>query len=299
MAEPDSDQEESVGTGSNDLEVFLGKLIPSNDFHPQALVEPKSAYELLDEAPNGRKLMKYLFHSAKDDDCRSSELQRITSSIAEKWFEEERRSSTQLTPAALQLDAPVIFSWSKKASGTRSNATVDRKTNPAGETTNQILFKSISSRLSEIAKHREDMRGAAKEAHEAMDPESSLRKQQWAVSEFHVDPLQPFVARALPRESKKENTSKKKAKRRSILNFWGLNTESKRKEKLKVTKEDVVEKPQDNGPTAAEMSELVENPTEKRTQEVTPTLLDQPASQPSPASAMSMSSFVPLQPKKK
>lgn len=299
QAGPDSGQEEPVAEKSKSVEELLDELVPRDGFEPLTSIEPRTAFQLLDDAPNGRKLMNYLFHSSRDKDRCGSELQRATSIIAHEWFEEERKATSQLKPAALQLDVPVIFSWSKKSGASRSTTASDRKTSAPCETTNQVLFKSVSSRLSEINKHRENARMAALQDERDLDPESSLRKQQWAGSEFHVDPLQPFVAKALPRESKRDNTAKKKVKRRSILNFWGLNGESRRKEKPKAVKEDTAEEPQDKGRPASKTLPKDDKPVEKKVQDPLADLFDQPASPSPPASSMSMSTFVPLQPKKK
>lgn len=299
MTGSDSDKSSPIDQTSS-VEEILEQLLPSDDFQPRGPAKLESVFELLDEAPNSRKLMNYLFHSSKGDDCRNGRLERATSLIAGTWFEEEKRASSQLTPAALQLDTPVIFSWSKKATGTKVNAPVDRKHNTTNETTNQILFKSISLRLNEITKHTQDIKEKAESAGGSADPESSLRKQQWAVSEFHVDPLQPFVARALPRESKKENTTKKKAKRRSLLHFWGFSSDSKRKDKPKATEEqDIQEAAQQRALSLDETPEHAEKKAEKNIQKAPSCPPGKQASPVPSASAVSMSSFVPLQPKKK
>lgn len=343
-----SSTEKSGSPVSAEVDKFLDELIPSLHLGTPDLDRSEDSrvlYELLDAVPHGRKVMNRLFHSGSGSDIRktpygqhNSHLQRAASSIAEQWFEEEKRASSQVTPATLQLDAPVIFSWSKKAGSikgaTTSSDSRNFKESTAGETTNQILFRSISSKLSKIVTQREDLHKRSNENVLAQESERSQHSNGWADSQFRVDPLQPFVAKALPKESRRETSARKKTnhtKRRSLLNFWSSN--SKRKDKEKESREAKPEELVNNEKLPDESEQglsplqepshdsrmvletlQVSNKAEKLPElpdnaEVTvgdaelpaPTQLQPPSSpaRESSVSTLSMNSFIPLQPTKK
>ncbi|QLQ78351.1 hypothetical protein HG537_0A05980 [Torulaspora globosa] len=279
--------EEPVSSSQRrEIDEQLDTLIPLSQITSRESEESRILYELLDEVPNGRKLMNHLVSCASDVQFEGQalgQLHKVASAIADRWYDEERRASTQALPAALQLDAPVIFSWSKKASVVKNSPQKSKSHVVARETTNQTLFKCISGRLSEIANKRDTVRrGSADED----GSESSMGKHRWASSKFHVDPLQEFVATALPRASKKENSEKKKIKRRSLLNFWSGSTHRK-KEDRKTTKE-------------TELSQ-VRNSTEQSNHIETNSIAEEEPDQPDLVldNALNLNSFIPLQPKKK
>lgn len=279
-------EEPASSSQRREIDQQLDTLLPLSPITDAESQETTILYELLDEVPNGRKLMNHLVSSTsdvqlKEQDLSHGSLHKAASAIAGRWYDEERRASTQALPAALQLDAPVIFSWSKKAAKTST-----QKSKPhavARESTNQTLFKSISARLAEIAK-REALQREPVDEDGSRRSESSASKHRWASSQFHVDPLQEFVATALPRASKKENSEKKKVKRRSILNFWGGGT--KRKEDRKTTKEAEPSSTEQSHQTDATcIDEEAEPELGSRTQ--------------LSHSTLNLNSFIPLQPKKK
>lgn len=290
-----SDYDEAVSNSMiQEIHQRLDELLPLEPITTEATEEPRILYELLDEVPNGRKVMNHIFHSATGLQVDTQELynghfHRTASRIADRWYEEEKRASTQALPAALQLDAPVIFSWSKKGSGTKNSPQKNTPDSSVRETTNQTLFKSIAGRLSEIAKQRDVLQDGFEEHEGSERAQTSPSKQRWAKSEFHVDPLQEFVVTSLPRP-KKETSDKKKAKRRSILNFWGGNNKKKeeRKSTTTVPVRDSTEQPEPL--EEINMENALEHPKQDfPKQEI-------PVSSPG---AMSLNSFIPLQPKKK
>lgn len=298
----EASEETSSSSERREIDERLDALLPLDPTTEEESEEPRTLYELLDEVPNGRKLMNHLFCSATElqlDERQLSKghLHKTASVIADRWYEEEKRASTQALPAALQLDAPVIFSWSKKAAGGKTSSQKTTPNSSVRDTTNQTLFKSISARLNQIAKQGEIGQQDTCYEDGSIRSEMSPSKQRWASSEFHVDPLQQFVATALPRASKRENNDKKKVKRRSILNFWGSGGNHKKKEDRKTNKE--VEPDQDRKsselPQPIEQNTIAEDP-----EPIKQDLPEQGSQIQSPSSAaMSLNSFVPLQPKKK
>ncbi|QLL30788.1 hypothetical protein HG536_0A06030 [Torulaspora globosa] len=292
-----ADEESASSPERREIDQQLDALLPLSQITDAESEQPRILYELLDEVPHGRKLMNHLLSSASDlqlneQDLCHGHLHKAASATADRWYEEERRASTQALPAALQLDAPVIFSWSKKAAAAKTSPQKSKPHAAARETTNQTLFKSISARLTEIARQRETLQHGPMDENGSRRSESSASKHQWASSEFHVDPLQEFVARALPRASKKEHSEKKKVKRRSLLNFWGGGTH-KRKEDRKATQE----AEPNQGRYSTEQSHHIEASSIAEEAEPGRPALENHTQLPD--TALNLNSFIPLQPKKK
>lgn len=251
MVDTGVDEAEVVDEIISNVGVFLNELIPVDNYTDKVKEsngERRIIYELLDEVANGRKLMNCLFHSnvlphtnGAVPIYEGNQLQRQSSKIAQRWFEIEKRTTSKATSATLQVDAPVIFSWSKKSPSTTDlEITNTKKSSEAtiNEATNQVFYKSISTRLDQIASESKywqtfTQQGAANDM--GVD-ETSPQKSQWANSNFRVDPLQTFVAQALPKETKKESPIKKKnsSKGRNLFNFWNKHSKhSKHKNRVK------------------------------------------------------------------
>lgn len=257
MVDTGTNEEETVNEVISNIGGFVDELIPidnKTDEVEEHKDERRVIYELLDEVANGRRLMNCLFHSNVLCDTKgavpiyeSNQLQKQSSKIAQQWFEVEKRTTSQATSAALQIDAPVIFSWSKKSPNATDSEMVNTKKSskaPTNETTNQIFFKSISARLNQIAAESKDWQTFTQQGagNDMKVNETSPQKSQWANSSFHVDPLQTFVAQALPKETKRESPIKKKSasRGRNLFNFWGKH--NKHSKDKNTTKEDITQK---------------------------------------------------------
>lgn len=246
------DEAEAMNEIISNVGVFVNELIPVDNYTDKVKEsngERRIIYELLDEVANGRKLMNCLFHSnvlchtnGAVPIYEGNQLQRQSSKIAQRWFEIEKRTTSKATSATLQVDAPVIFSWSKKSPSTTDlEITNTEKSSEAtiNEATNQVLFKSISTRLDQIASESKYWQTFTQQdaANDKRIDETSTQKSQWADSNFRVDPLQTFVAQALPKETKKESPIKKKnsSKGRNLFNFWSKHSKHKNKVKEEIT----------------------------------------------------------------
>lgn len=211
-----------------------------------------SLFQLLDEVANGRKLMNFLFSTetinAERDLNKNGGMRRHERTIAGDWYDEEKRGSTQVTSATLQLDTPVIFSWSDNGRSTMRTPTQSPTVDPKNRkqvTTNQRLLKDVSTGLKQLG--LDDIRiGINEEEAYATNEYSgengtlsqdSLKK-EWKKSNFKVDPLQTFVVKELPKEKKvaERETPKSKSKHRGVLWFWGKGKSKKSKHKKTTSK---------------------------------------------------------------
>ncbi|KAL3230016.1 hypothetical protein RNJ44_01379 [Nakaseomyces bracarensis] len=219
-------------------------------------------FQLMDEVANGRKLMNLLFSSepvTTHINSNSHGLRQHQHVVAGEWYDEEKRGSAQVTSATLQLDTPVIFSWSDSGNGmTTSRAEspiVDPKKERKQITTNQRLLKSVSTSLKELgfdnielSKFDGDIFGDElnnpyqnKNSNFSQD---SINK-EWKKSNFKVDPLQTFVVKELPKQKKpvEPEVPKSKSKKKKLLWFWSKGKSSKKKnEKDKESSEEQIPK---------------------------------------------------------
>lgn len=224
----------SASNSEAQINQLVEELLPTTEtLKPEIHSDGEDAilYRLLDEAKHGRKLMNYLLFSnstAHILDFNNSAIHRTSICIGKMWFDEEKSASTQTAPAAMQLETPVIFSWSKKVHYERKEQNSIRpRSSPVRETTNNILYKTAAVKLGKIEpceKWNEPLRSSVIQE----DGESSQRS-QWANSSFKVDPLQPFVAK-LVKEPKKKVPKKEKSpsKMKNLFSFLS----SSRKDKV-------------------------------------------------------------------
>lgn len=295
---------------------------PTSEVHLGS--EDAALYQILDEAEHGRKLMNYLGYAksiTKTLDYNHSAIRSASLSIGESWLRKEKRASTQTTPAALQLETPVIFSWSKKVNGARKDQYKDKdlqNSSQAPETTNNALYRKVAATLEQLRAQQEwdePLRPSTND-----DDGSLSQRSQWAGSSFKVDPLQPFVAR-LVKEPKKKAPRKEKSpsKMRNLFNFLNSGKKSKAEstENEPKTQDDtlnaledsqeldvptVIEEPATTGIGISKQASLPnsQNNSEGRPLEAhtaPPKLSTSPSLESD--SPLSMNSFVPLKPKKR
>ncbi|CAR28104.1 hypothetical protein ZYGR_0N05940 [Zygosaccharomyces rouxii] len=305
--------------------VDIQELRPSS---PPNIDDGTLLYQVLDQAPHGRKLMNYMTYSRPPSDIHGynkGPTQKKTLVINQRWLDEEKRANTQITPATLQLETPVIFSWSKKAHDTKKDQTVkSQNDSTVRESTNNRLYKTVAARLDEI-KSRENWdskysRPSTVNGTNASSPEKS----EWANPNFKVDPLQPFVAKIV-KEPKKKAPKKEKApsKMKNLFSFLSNSNKKERSQSPDTkpavhssgpepsqeieasTDVDEQDQEQENKRTDDTIQEQV-SPSTSVTVENTPTPTV-PSAPPKLASThdfnadspLSMDSFIPLKPKKK
>ncbi|CCF57560.1 hypothetical protein KAFR_0C05690 [Kazachstania africana CBS 2517] len=220
---------------------LLNSLIPDSieaTINDEEEENDANLYRLLDEVPGGRKLMARLFASNNVLDSASLGTPAISAAIieiGERWFDEEKLASSQLSTMTLQLESPVVFSWSNNA--TRSFNKDKHEETPKDqlkESTNQRLFEMATEEFDKIPKlpisWKQLVRGetSAVMEHRLRNFEDKVagspgrQDNNLSFSTFKVNPLEEFVAQELPR-MKKEMKEKKKSKKKGILWFWGKN----------------------------------------------------------------------------
>ena len=258
------------------LNMFIEELTPtgkneySNNCKEGSEEEEINLYHLLDIVPNGRKTINRLFYSStsKDSYIRSfadTQIFQKSKIIGNGWFNEEKRASTNTIAAVLSLETPVQFSWSKKRKNTTKNDGDDtikhvdnsnissKNKNGLQESTNRKLYRSILSGLLEVEKQIKQWQDLDKNSDVNIKIDQDTRgsnifpksKQPWDGSSFKVDPLQAFVVKELPKESKKKETPKKK--KMGLLWFLGSrsNNSNHKLKNSKVT-EPIVDKNHNN-----------------------------------------------------
>ncbi|AQZ16789.1 YML037C [Zygosaccharomyces parabailii] len=224
----------SMSASSSEAQInqLVEELLPTESLKPEIHADGEDAilYRLLDEAKHGRKLMNYLLFSNSSAhilDFNSSAIHRTSICIGKMWFDEEKSASTQTTPAAMQLETPVIFSWSKKVHDERKEQnSVRPRCSPVRETTNNKLYKTAAVKLDNIEpweKWNEPLRLST-----IQDDGELSQRSQWANSSFKVDPLQPFVAK-LVKEPKKKVPKKEKSpsKMKNLFSFLSSSKKDK------------------------------------------------------------------------
>ncbi|QLG72839.1 hypothetical protein HG535_0D05480 [Zygotorulaspora mrakii] len=236
------------------LNHLIDDLLPMQIMTNHIVNNEKVLYEILDEVPNGRKSMNKLFYSnyvPKKGDVvlnsyPSARLQTLSTTIANEWLNAERQSISQMNSSTLQIEEPILFSWREKSQGTKdSRGSVDgvdeinKETPTVRQITNHVLFKKASAQIkklsSEIRMIEPTENGLAGDRDREIHRPKILT---WANPDFHVDPLQTFVATKLPKSPKNEPKPEKRnsTKRRSLFGFWS-GRRKKDKEKLTDTKE--------------------------------------------------------------
>lgn len=322
----------SAGNDDGAISRLADELIDAEDVRPPSspkIDENAVLYQMLDEAPHGRKLMNYMVYSRPPNDIhsyRKGPTQRRSLIISHNWLDEEKRANTQTTPAALQLETPVIFSWSKKAHDIkRDQVRKSQQGSTVRESTNDHLYKSVATQLNQI-KSREnwDSNDPRPITMDNRDNNQSTKKSEWADPNFKVDPLQPFVAK-LVKEPKKKPPKKEKtpSKMKTLFSFLS-NSSKKEKSHSSDGRTSSGNSSQDESQEIEAASDVHE---QERKQNVEPMKgADQVPISPSPSpsipgtlqpvapsappklsssqsfdanSPLSMDSFIPLQPKKK
>lgn len=214
-------------------QLFSKEYTPQDDSE-QAKNGDVSLYGLLDEVANGRRLMNCLFHSPMQmgNKLSTDKLDGKCRQIQRDWIDEEK--TITMNSGALQLDGPVLFSWSHNVAPTSHQETINttfkqgspsRGSNKSKITTTSQLFDRASAEIDKCIKPNSkswmvEERFERNEAHTADGKKPST----WANSDFKVDPLQKFVVKELPKEKKKsdgDKTKKNKSKRKSFFGFWG------------------------------------------------------------------------------
>lgn len=254
----------SLGYTVPTLEELFDELLMTRINAKQDKTGQRVLYEVLDQVEHGRKSMNSLFHSktmksksAIIFNYDNSQLRAKSSQIAHQWSTIERRTISQTTSSTLKIDAPVIFSWTKESVGINdSSSSVGEAAVKSCEdqTTNDKLFKRASKRLNAISietiEWSRPLRNSTSSGVEEDDAAS--RRLAWANPNFRVDPLQPFVAKALPKQPKKESLDKKKKRPKSkgLFGFWHS---QKKKDQKKTEKSKKGEEREESIPKKSEL----------------------------------------------
>ncbi|QID87112.1 hypothetical protein GRS66_009772 [Saccharomyces pastorianus] len=216
------------------VDQLLSKEDSSRDDHCKPKNEDVSLYGLLDEVSNGRRLMNCLFHSSMQVGTRLStnKLDQKCRQILRDWTDEEKTMA--MDSGGLQLDAPVLFSWSHNAASTsvQGNTNTNLKGSTHGGkkrtkiTTSSQLFDKASAEISRCISQTTNswMVDESTNASETNGIDNDKPSSPWASSSFKVDPLQKFVVKQLPKPKKKpesDQAKKNKTKRKSFFGFWG------------------------------------------------------------------------------
>lgn len=221
-----------------DEDKIVDQLLSEEDTFRDDQGKPKnedvSLYGLLDEVTNGRRLLNCLFHSSMQMGTRLStdNLDQKCRQIMRDWTDEEKTMT--MDSGVLQLDAPVLFSWSHNAAFTsaQENTGTDSKDSTHGGkkrvkiTTSSQLFDKASAEISKcISQNTKSwIVDESTSADETNGTGNDKPSSPWASSDFKVDPLQKFVVKELPKPKKKpenDQTKKNKTKRKSFFGFWG------------------------------------------------------------------------------
>lgn len=187
---------------------------------------PYQLYDLLDNAENGRKRMYKLLSSRYNEtkvflNYHKSQLFHEFTEIVGNWKLEEKRATRDTkksqTAAAIE-DSAIVFSWSalNKQKGKLQQQDVDEHIVPESDkSTNQKLYEMASVGLNKIYLKEKKLKQEKLTDSNEPDKESTDRDTN---SKFKMDPLEQFVAQALPKEPKHK---RKKNKRKSTFWFWG------------------------------------------------------------------------------
>ncbi|CAI4049196.1 hypothetical protein SUVZ_13G1010 [Saccharomyces uvarum] len=216
------------------VDQLLSEEDTSRDEHGEPKNEDVSLYGLLDEVSNGRRLLNCLFHSSMQVGTRltTNSLDQKCRQILRDWTDEEKTMT--MDSGVLQLDAPVLFSWSHNAASTsaQDNTSTSLKGSTHGGkkrpkiTTSSQLFDKASAEISRcISQNTKSwMVGESPGENETNGIYNDKPSSPWASSDFKVDPLQKFVVKELPKPKKKpenDQAKKNKTKRKSFFGFWG------------------------------------------------------------------------------
>lgn len=132
--------------------------------------------------------------------------------IREQWRQEENYRGSENSLTASINTPSVMFAWSSNTS-TDSDKTSAPKKQTGKRTTNEMLYAYALKHAQAIRHKRFIESNAEKLANTKLDDDNPDKPK----STFKMDPLEPFVARALPRERKRQS----KHKRKSMFWFWG------------------------------------------------------------------------------
>lgn len=241
--------------GEQQLEDLIRQLpsVPKVSHSEVVLRDDFTLYNLLDQAEHGRKLMNYIVSTTSSESETVFKLEKLRHrehQLARTWFDEEKRGTVKISSAMLQIETPIVFSWSNQDDSETSSPVIEKPESPSQFrnisktkelTTNQKLLNSAS--LAAKEKKVPTFENSIIEdnyfhdntidnlATQSSNSERNTSK-EWKRSSFKVDPLQEFVATELPKLKKKsdEEVKGKKAKKKGLLWFWGS---SKHKDKGK------------------------------------------------------------------
>lgn len=164
--------------------------------------------DILNETEHGRKRL-YQMLSSKDLTSNvmlhydRSQIYSEYIKIVNQWLQDEDNEIT----TAERADTNIKFSWS---SVNKINDTNNTKTFTKNSSLNQKLYKRAFTGLKRI--HEESRRN---EIYKSKEQENTKSVKTEINSTFKMDPLEKFVAYALPTKPKT-----KKTKRKSLLWFW-------------------------------------------------------------------------------
>ncbi|CCK68779.1 Lft1p KNAG_0B03370 [Huiozyma naganishii CBS 8797] len=230
--------------------------IPPND---------ASLYDMLNEVEGSRKLMNQLCNSKRYDPAeaqvysvdKSTVLSKAVS-ISRNWYQDQHISNVPLSASpVLQMETPVVFSWSSNHPNGEQHSQDEKIFLPQDskhdeepdaipterEPTNKKLFRIVSEEMEKVPRSPrswnyilrgvEDSENETKGTSTSSSSVTSPEKNPFQNSSFHVNPLEKFVARELPKQKKDptESFPKHKSKRRSALWFFGGRSKGKHKSK--------------------------------------------------------------------
>ncbi|CAI4047759.1 Lft1p SKDI_13G1000 [Saccharomyces kudriavzevii IFO 1802] len=269
------------------IDQLLGKEYEPQDDPDEVKNEDVSLYGLLDEVANGRRLMNCLFHSSMQEGKKvgTDKLARKCRQILRVWTDEEK--TITMNSGVLQLDGPVLFSWShnsapistqKTANAALPKDSMHKENDKANVTTTRQLFDIASAEIDKcIAPNSKSwMGGKCFGENEPSGTESNKHSSAWANSDFKVDPLQKFIVKELPKTKKKpddDQAKKTKSKRKSFFGFWshsGTKSSSKKKsEKSMEAKAEIHEEAENTSRPPKEDNTLNDGNTTQSNQEST------------------------------
>lgn len=177
-------------------------------------------YEILDSTKNGRKRMFQLTSTRSPEtnvwkNLMKSNLWKEHEAITRRWAEEEKYSTSNMSQD-LNNDRPnVAFSWSSANKLGNGSVPTMGAVPLKPRTTNEILYSIAMKKAAELRQEQqtEDSMLSPKLVQQQTTHDNGSK------SHIKIDPLQQFVAQALPREKKK----KPKQKRKSMFWFLGSN----------------------------------------------------------------------------
>lgn len=198
--------------------------------HRECRRDPSSLYELLDNCEYGRKRMFQLLSNRPLNTkiwtkFRESAIENDCAMEIEKWYAQEPDTNSNMQ-VGMGNGPNINFAWSSSSPTTQSvrdkvgSDRHERNMTERSTITNEYLLNKAKKSAREI---REKQRTSETVFNDSANPKGSHEVSMHAPPQFKMDPLETFVAQALPREKKKSN----KHKHKSILWFWGSNEKKK------------------------------------------------------------------------